>query len=191
MRRILALLCLAATARGIAPPFRAPAPRIIDGADARFGEFPWYALFLGNLAGGNGILYCGAFLAGENVAITAAHCLGHDDTLIDTARLYFQSGSAPDGDQRFTSVFANVLYAAKHPSYTGSQDSSRLYWYDIAVLFLDSRIVGVPLPQINIDSATPKPNDFTVIGFGRTSTDGAPSRVLRQTDVVRYDSTLC
>nr|CAD7459488.1 unnamed protein product [Timema tahoe] len=159
-----------------------PDPRIIGGASAARGQFPWQAYLI---LGGSGL--CGGSIISSSWILTAAHCLQGFDTfsvtLGSTSRAVAQVGS-------HTQVSRLAII---HAQYSGLliRNDIGLIRLDSAVTFSDV-IIPVRLPGWSQSTNTFANQPATVSGFGLTVGGGsAASAILNYADVTIIANSVC
>ncbi|RHZ01790.1 hypothetical protein DYB35_012776, partial [Aphanomyces astaci] len=111
-----------------------------------------------------------------NVVLTAAHCIGQGDDYVAIGS-HYNSGTK-DGEQ------IKVKKEIKHPKY-----KAKIYSYDFAVLILerDSKFPAVEVSFDTVAADTPT----VVRGWGTTSSNGSPSKVLLEVGVDTVNQEQC
>jgi len=137
-------------------------PRIINGFVAPEDRYP-YSVSMRDFRGH----FCGGTLIGNDVVLTAAHCL------INGA-----PGSVAIGSDNVDSgEKIAVASALKHPKYNTNNDN-----YDIALVFLrESTSHDIAMPKLNRDSSFPSAGRKAVtMGWGKTdaNTESLPDELL-------------
>nr|CAD7204778.1 unnamed protein product [Timema douglasi] len=159
-----------------------PDPRIIGGASAARGQFPWQAYLI---LGGSGL--CGGSIISSTWILTAAHCLQGFDTfsvtLGSTSRAVAQIGS-------HTQVSRLAIIHAQYSSIFIRNDIG-LIRLDSAVAFSDV-IIPVRLPSWSQSTNTFVNLPATVSGFGLTVGGGSTaSATLNYADVTIIANSVC
>ncbi|XP_058457226.1 brachyurin-like [Malaya genurostris] len=151
--------------------------RVVNGKEAKPGQFPYQALVLSYFENGSGGL-CGGTLLTQNYVMTAAHCVfkrtvpTHGTVTLGVHNRHVEE----ETQQRINHGSVNV-----HPNYTASYLRN-----DIATIRLSTPAVfnefvqPIDLPAI---SDTRRFSGFTGIisGFGRTTSDSPVSDVVMYT----------
>nr|CAD7415666.1 unnamed protein product [Timema cristinae] len=159
-----------------------PDPRIIGGASAARGQFPWQAYLI---LGGSGL--CGGSIISSTWILTAAHCLQGFDTFSVT--LGATSRAVPQiGSHTQVSRLAII-----HAQYSGIfiRNDIGLIRLDSAVAFSDV-ITPVRLPSWSQSTNTFVNLPATVSGFGLTVGGGSTaSATLNYADVTIIANSVC
>ena len=104
--------------------------------------------------------FCGGTLIGNDVVVTAAHCIGGGDP----------TNIAIGDDNRFRGERFDVKSRLIHPKYDDAKDS-----YDIALVFLEesARSLNIAMPKLNRDSSFPSAGRKAItMGWGNTNPNG-------------------
>lgn len=137
--------------------------RIIGGTIANPRRYPFYTLVKLYLSSGNSG-FCGGTLIAPDVVLTAAHCVSFDSfDSLSSVELWVNSSSVKYSEYEY---FRKALRWVAHPDYDAVE-----YFNDIALIFLDVPVVGVPLVLINRNASFPSDtsrNRLTAIGLGAT-----------------------
>ncbi|XP_011863895.1 PREDICTED: polyserase-2-like [Vollenhovia emeryi] len=177
--RILCLLSLLAFSHaGVLPLFD---PRIVNGEDAKVGEFP-YQVSLQQID--SDFHFCGGSILNDNYVITAAHCV--------SGKKYYEiqviAGTIDLTDPKSRHTVTKIII---HKEY----DESHSWVNDIALLkvrtpFKVSTTIGhVPLPP---KEHVVKPNDVAVVsGWGALWSGGPASDKLQRVNVLIADQEYC
>jgi len=152
--------------------------RIIGGADATSGTYPWMV----SLQSKDGSHFCGASLLDKQWVLTAAHCVERESADgMQVVVADYNTQQVDDGE-----VKANVEAIYIHQEYGND--------HDIAVLKLatevDKTLVNAASNTFidGLAAATP----LTVIGWGNTSTTGEEfPEILQQVEVPLFDHESC
>ncbi|XP_018011417.1 transmembrane protease serine 9 [Hyalella azteca] len=150
-----------------------PSVRIVGGAQASEGEYPWMASL-----GTGANFVCGGSLVTQSWIVTAAHCI-KSNTMTMTIGLGYFNIFTPSS----TSVTRAVRQIVKHPQYNANTLVN-----DIALLRIDPidwaasptiRPVCLPadLGEDFVDATA------TIVGWGSTQFGGQTSAVLREAQV--------
>ncbi|EDW47026.1 GM20644 [Drosophila sechellia] len=163
-----------------------PEPRIVGGANAAFGRWPWQ-ISLRQWRTSTYLHKCGAALLNENWAITAAHCVGQvppSDLLLRLGEYDLAEEEEPYGYQE-----RRVQIVASHPQF-----DPRTFEYDLALLRFYEPVVFQP----NIIPVCVPDNDENFIGqtafvtgWGRLYEDGPLPSVLQEVAVPVINNTIC
>ena len=132
--------------------------RIIGGTIANSKRYPFYTL-VNVFASYSDEWFCGGSLIAPEVVLTAAHCL---DSVV-SAELWVNSTSFKYSEYEY---FRKAIRFVVHPDY-----NERTSFNDIALIFLDAPVVGVPLVLMNRNASFPGNNTrnlLTAIGLGVT-----------------------
>ncbi|XP_055853565.1 uncharacterized protein LOC129917171 isoform X2 [Episyrphus balteatus] len=141
-----------------------PARRIIGGAAASPGAWPFLAAILG---GPEKIFYCAGVLIADEWVLTASHCIGNH-TLIHLDDWTIQLGVTRRNSFTYSGLNVKVKTVIPHPLY----NTQIAHDNDIALFQLSSRVsfhehllpVCLPPPELK----QIKPGEFcTVIGWGK------------------------
>jgi len=130
-------------------------PRIINGYVAPKDRYP-YSVSMRNFQGH----FCGGTLIGNDVVLTAAHCLANGAP----GSVSIGSDNVDSGEKR------NVASALEHPKYNINNDD-----YDIALVFLEaSTSRDIAMPKLNRESSFPSAGGKAItMGWGKTDSGGA------------------
>ncbi|KAH8277732.1 hypothetical protein KR018_004420 [Drosophila ironensis] len=163
-----------------------PEPRIVGGANAAFGRWPWQ-ISLRQWRTSTYLHKCGAALLNENWAITAAHCVDNvppSDLLLRLGEYDLAEEEEPYGYQE-----RRVQIVASHPQF-----DPRTFEYDLALLRFYEPVVFQP----NIIPVCVPENDENFIGqtafvtgWGRLYEDGPLPSVLQEVAVPVINNTIC
>ncbi|KAH8297404.1 hypothetical protein KR044_011413 [Drosophila immigrans] len=163
-----------------------PEPRIVGGANAAFGRWPWQ-ISLRQWRTSTYLHKCGAALLNENWAITAAHCVDNvppSDLLLRLGEYDLAEEEEPYGFQE-----RRVQIVASHPQF-----DPRTFEYDLALLRFYEPVVFQP----NIIPVCVPDNDENFIGqtafvtgWGRLYEDGPLPSVLQEVAVPVINNTIC
>ncbi|XP_017044753.1 mucin-5AC isoform X2 [Drosophila ficusphila] len=163
-----------------------PEPRIVGGANAAFGRWPWQ-ISLRQWRTSTYLHKCGAALLNENWAITAAHCVDNvppSDLLLRLGEYDLAEEEEPYGYQE-----RRVQIVASHPQF-----DPRTFEYDLALLRFYEPVVFQP----NIIPVCVPDNDENFIGqtafvtgWGRLYEDGPLPSVLQEVAVPVINNTIC
>ncbi|RHY47339.1 hypothetical protein DYB30_010337 [Aphanomyces astaci] len=139
---------------------------ILGGQEAQFGQHRYVA---GLKKSPNNVTVCGGSLIAPNVVLTAAHCLNIGLTYVVVGTHYL-TGFA-DGE------LANVTQEIKHPNAT-----------DVGIVILDRNITSIQPVTVSFEFI---PADVLtwVRGWGRITSDGPKSRVLKELSVTTWENT--
>uniref|UniRef100_A0A336M734 CSON005463 protein n=1 Tax=Culicoides sonorensis TaxID=179676 RepID=A0A336M734_CULSO len=163
-----------------------PEPRIVGGAKASFGRWPWQ-ISLRQWRTSTYLHKCGAALLNENWAITAAHCVDNvppSDLLLRLGEYDLAVEEEPYGYQE-----RRVQIVASHPQF-----DPRTFEYDLALLRFYEPVIFQPniIPVCVPDSD----EDFIgrtayVTGWGRLYEDGPLPSVLQEVTVPVIKNDIC
>ena len=170
----------------LAPP-RPGQPRIVDGAQAIPGAYPFQvALVLSSAPSGDEFagFFCGGTLIGPRHVLTASHCFmsdGSDSAVASDVHVYLGHTGFRGGER------IAVTKLTRHPDWNPVTLVN-----DIAVLELER----APAPAtratpITIGAANPVPETAKVIGWGALDQGGPSSRYLRETRLGVVDRKAC
>ncbi|KAH8417279.1 hypothetical protein KR222_007878, partial [Zaprionus bogoriensis] len=179
--RVSLILCLLWRS-GEAAAKRRPDGRIVNGREAREGEFP-FQLSLRRLT----VHICGASVLDGSWAITAAHCIDGHEQQPQEFSLRLGSVRRSSGGSIMT---VRTIY--KHPSYDPKDMN-----FDVALLrtqpgalLLDARVAPIRLPESGQAIADNTP--VVVSGWGHMSSSAAMlSPVLKYTTVLTVNQEKC
>ncbi|XP_063697795.1 serine proteinase stubble [Culicoides brevitarsis] len=163
-----------------------PEPRIVGGAKASFGRWPWQ-ISLRQWRTSTYLHKCGAALLNENWAITAAHCVDNvppSDLLLRLGEYDLAVEEEPYGYQE-----RRVQIVASHPQF-----DPRTFEYDLALLRFYEPVIFQPniIPVCVPDSD----ENFIgrtayVTGWGRLYEDGPLPSVLQEVTVPVIKNDIC
>ncbi|KAG0723293.1 Proclotting enzyme [Chionoecetes opilio] len=143
--------------------------RIVGGAEAREGEYPWLVVII--LKTSQGTYLCGASLITRTHLLSAAHCVKTNDIQV-TAWVGLYNIKTKDGAEQYS-----VTKYSRHPHYDKDQ-----HIYDVAIMTLEKSVAWK-------DSIGPiclaPPGDYVgkmavVAGWGTTSYKGKRPAVLHE-----------
>ncbi|AET42674.1 serine protease [Emiliania huxleyi virus 202] len=150
-----------------------PTPNIINGVDTDISEYA-SSLSMQTL----GQHFCGAVLISEQYALSAAHCFD----ALDFSGVVMAGGKTNLDSNGGKSVFVESAYL--HASYDANRITN-----DIAVIKL-----GSPLNFEFVDftgTSIAVNEDVTSVGWGLTSPNGRPSKILQSTEQRVYADNSC
>ncbi|XP_049851591.1 brachyurin-like [Schistocerca gregaria] len=157
--------------------------RIINGADATDGQFPWQAAIRLDRFG-----FCGGSLISDSAVLTAAHCVDGVTTFVVTLGTVLVTGDAKD-------VTVTTTSAAWHPDYWTDEKTAD---NDIGVVLLGQSvsftdyIQALRLPSSSQADLTYEGEVVTVSGWGITSDDSSTvSTTLKYVDMVVISNSEC
>jgi len=138
---------------------------IVNGWDARPGEFPWTAGL--NWLGSH---FCGAVILSEHWLLTAAHCVSGSASLFTVA-----VGQHVMGDGTILPITKYIQH--EHYNQLGELEN------DVALIYVED---GLPLGE-NVMPACKPSGDYggayaSASGWGHTSQGGQPSQILQYTN---------
>jgi len=172
---LLPLLPFLILLSSVSPDAR-PQERIVGGADASLGEFPFMASLVHKPLFGARYHFCGGSIYNERTVVTAAHCCRANNIAKVTVRVGALHRQ-PDTDD--TEQEVNVAHFNVHEHY-----DDRTLENDICVVLLaaplrlDQLVAPVPVPQQ--DEEVEAGEICTVIGWGKTSQGGAMADTLQK-----------
>ncbi len=140
--------------------------RIIGGADAPTGRYPYYT-YVEILTVEGDVFICSATLIWEDVIMTAAHCvldiLGADLTIAGVEAFI----GLEDQNNRDSATLRQVGQGAPHPDYEAGSEFN-----DIMLFKLQNSVLDVDPVKLNFDPAVPADGiALEAFGFGANSTD--------------------
>jgi trypsin len=152
--------------------------QIVGGSRASIADHP-YVVYL---ATPDGFQFCGGTLVDEDKVVTAAHCTAGKqpaDVVVVAGREDKQSGAG------ISSAVSNIWI---HPEFTDVRSGA-----DVSVLTLAQRLTYQPLslPTRNDTSVYTAGQSGLILGWGRTASDGQPSRYLLQASVPLVSDSDC
>lgn len=162
-------------------------PRIVDGAQAIAGSYPFQvALILSNAPAGNEFagFFCGGTLIGERHVLTASHCFLSDgvDTSVAADVHVYLGHTGFRGGERIA-----VTKLTRHPQWNAEKLVN-----DIAILELaHAPAAGTRAGIIPITAGTAAAATAKVIGWGALDHGGPSSRYLRETRLAVVDRKTC
>nr|P69526.1 RecName: Full=Transmembrane protease serine 9; AltName: Full=Polyserase-I; AltName: Full=Polyserine protease 1; Short=Polyserase-1; Contains: RecName: Full=Serase-1; Contains: RecName: Full=Serase-2; Contains: RecName: Full=Serase-3 [Rattus norvegicus] len=167
---------------GWQPAWRS-AGRIVGGAEAAPGEFPWQVSLRENHEH-----FCGATIIGARWLVSAAHCFNEFQ---DPAQWAAQAGSVHLSGSEASAVRARVLRIAKHPAYNADTAD-----FDVAVLELARPLpFGRYVQPACLPAAThvfPPRKKCLISGWGYLKEDFlVKPEVLQKATVELLDQNLC
>ncbi|RHY99874.1 hypothetical protein DYB37_012927 [Aphanomyces astaci] len=144
---------------------------IVGGTEAKVGQHRYLA---GLKRSATATTSCGGSLIAPNVILTAAHCTGSGLTTVVVGS-HFLSGSS-DGE------LAKVTKEIRHPKYVASTNAN-----DVAILLLDRSITTIAPVAVSFETV---PADVVtwVRGWGRTTSGGIQSQVLKEVSVTTWSN---
>ncbi|MFT7838370.1 serine protease [Saccharothrix sp. BKS2] len=142
-----------------------PGERVVGGGRVAIADHPWVVY----LADSNGYQFCGGTLVAPDKVVTAAHCAVNMTPR--NARVVV--GREDKESRQGRVVRLNEVWV--HPDYVAADRGA-----DVAVLTLRERVPNQPLPLAGPedDELYAPGTEALVLGWGRTSEQGAPSRYL-------------
>ncbi|CRK97946.1 CLUMA_CG011319, isoform A [Clunio marinus] len=163
-----------------------PEPRIVGGAKASFGRWPWQ-ISLRQWRTSTYLHKCGSALLNENWAISAAHCVDNvppSDLLLRLGEYDLSIEEEPYGYQE-----RRVQIVASHPQF-----DPRTFEYDLALLrffepvVFQPNIIPVCVPEIDENFIG---RTAYVTGWGRLYEDGPLPSVLQEVTVPVIKNEIC
>ena len=172
--------------------------RVYAGSPVDFTKYSWFATLISEYGNGVGSRLCGGFLASPRFLITAAHCVLYQDptdprliTSADAVYLYFHQTI---GGLRMPLPARMAVRGYVSPEYGGA---SGIAWYqgDLAILELESAVIGIAPVQIAFDRAwwetLTRAQPVRTVGYGLTEFSDTPSTVLLSVDMERVPNSIC
>ncbi|XP_050421380.1 serine protease filzig-like [Adelges cooleyi] len=158
--------------------------RIIGGADAEMGEYPWLAAIALD-----GLFFCGGALINDRFVLTAAHCVMTRDTPVESLMIHlgdYDLTSDNETDHQVRSVSQVIFHSHFHPFLLAN---------DIALLRLDRPVeMGITVQPVCINGGGDSyvGQKGSVIGWGITSFPmGDPSPILQKLTVEVLSNFQC
>ncbi|XP_012881416.1 PREDICTED: coagulation factor IX [Dipodomys ordii] len=157
--------------------------RVVGGADAKPGQFPWQVLLNGKIPA-----FCGGSIINEKWVVTAAHCIEPGDKIEVVAGEY-NIDEKEDTEQR-----RNVIQVITHQNYNATINK---YSHDIALLELDkpltlnSYVTPICIANREYTNTFLKFGSSYVSGWGRIFNRGRPASVLQYLRVPFVDRATC
>ncbi|XP_069895740.1 coagulation factor IX isoform X1 [Dipodomys merriami] len=157
--------------------------RVVGGADAKPGQFPWQVLLNGKIAA-----FCGGSIINEKWVVTAAHCIEPGDKIEVVAGEY-NIDEKEDTEQR-----RNVIQVITHQNYNATINK---YSHDIALLELDkpltlnSYVTPICIANREYTNTFLKFGSSYVSGWGRIFNRGRPASILQYLRVPFVDRATC
>ncbi|GEM_PF-1127044 len=143
-------------------------PRIVDGNDARPGEYPWMALLVD--ADEPDIYYahlCGAALISSKWVVTAAHCVKDEWTGRNISTSDIEVVLGIHDLKNDTGERVGVRRIIPHPDYDSwTMDS------DIALVELEKDVLCETLPLVSYNISL-EGQESAILGWGVTEADGS------------------
>lgn len=177
----LAILGLVASPAAIAQT--GDSDRIVGGAPAAEGQFPYQVFLRITVSGGTAL--CGGSILSTTVVITAAHC-------VDTSAPGDVEVNAGTIRRDVPGVIRSVSEILVHPQWTPATSNNDLALLRLSTpLTFSSAIAAVPLIASNQLDLIEAGDIATVSGFGRTAEGGQTSTELRFVEVPIVSQTVC
>lgn len=137
--------------------------RIVGGYITEATRFPYYTLLLVSYP--SAAFTCGGTLIAPDVVLTAAHCIYEKDGKAVSKITAWVNRTTGFG-QESTGYERTARFHLAHTNYDRAVSISK---YDIALVFLDEPVTGVPLVELNRNSSYPGVGRYlTAIGLGAT-----------------------
>ncbi|KAH8356815.1 hypothetical protein KR200_006217 [Drosophila serrata] len=153
--------------------------RIVDGNNARHGQFPWMAYIYQN----ENDFTCGGSLIHKRFVLTAAHCIVNDEYLTVRLGEYFTESRAD------SSIVYRVTMALRNRLYTKAEHIN-----DIGILRLERDVqynANIRPICIMTDSRrVPYVGSYTASGWGKTA-NSRTSAVLQMIELQDIDENRC
>ncbi|GAB0090324.1 hypothetical protein DMENIID0001_050440 [Sergentomyia squamirostris] len=167
-----------------------PSPRIINGAEAEDGQFP-YVVFLTLYVNKTVYGWCSGVLVTPEFVLTVAHCVDINDNYNPYIGIYIEAGSVVRGTPRQSTslTYSNVFV---HQNY-----SAETLENDIALLKTSEFDCTTPYVQYvktapsDWDISKYISNSYTIAGFGTIDNIRTYSDVLRYADLSVIDTSKC
>jgi len=168
---------------------RAP-PTVVGGEAVQVNTYPWMAALGSKTADGSVTWFCGGSYIGDNLILTAAHCIptAGSGLSLDVVRLGAPHDlTVPEASTEDFQVSRLVL----HPGYSAAQQQGRPGTHDIALLELlapdlahaQIRPVCLPSPELQLEPGA----RLVVAGWGAAPEGGLTAARL-QGDIARLGS---
>jgi len=169
MKKILTVAAVCAASSSFADSGSFSTPRIVNGVDANLSEWP----FLVSLQDDTSFHFCGGAYIGNNIVITAAHCI---DTTIEKPVDHIGFDNTAVDLQSNVSVGRYWV----HPDYDDSTLAN-----DIAAIQITGDVSGltvIPLADTTVFSALTTGDELDVAGWGYIDNDENTPTVLQETN---------
>jgi len=177
MKVVLILLAVAVAAFASPAPRQQPPERIVGGAPATRGEFPWMV----SIQVGSHI--CGGAIINANWIVTAAHCAEYAAN-----RYTIVAGEHNQNVNEGSEQSRSVAQIIRHPNY-----NANTYANDIAVMRLSSAFtLGTYVRAATLPSSgAGVSGNLVVCGWGTTSQGGSLSAILLKVTVPFVNTATC
>lgn len=148
-------------------------PRIVGGAEAAPGAYPWMAAIGYYLSSGGIFNYCGGTLIGSKWVLTAAHCQVVPGDRVTIGQHDLSAGGVS------VAVKRSLIHAEYDPTTNHN---------DIALLELAQEFLAPDTVAIGV---APQAGTVRALGWGRTSEGGPASSVLMEVDLPIVSNAMC
>ncbi|KAI2504492.1 trypsin-like serine protease [Fragilaria crotonensis] len=155
--------------------------KIVGGTVADPTRYPYYTYLVVSYASGG--IACGGTLIAPDVVLTAAHCVyEREGNSVLKISAWVSRTSGPS--RQSTGYQRTASFHVMHASYDRAISIAK---NDIALVFLDEPVTGVPLVKINRDASIPTGQYLTAIGLGATGSS-APDYLMQVSTPVFSDA---
>ena len=169
--------------------------RIVNGVPVISGQFPFIVGIQRPSQENKNNPYghwCGGALISSLRVLTAAHCFANrkvDGTLVVDSSSEFTVTAGITNYADLGAQKRNVTAIAVHPSYNGGSVTNG---YDVAILYLDKPITGMPYAQLATSGNDKAGSKYIVAGWGATfSGDPTTPVEMRKGNVKSITGALC